>query len=134
MRIDSAARLRVVSTINLFKHSSDVIEVESGHALFREGEPGETMFVVIEGAVEVTRDGRVIETIGAGEIIGELALIDTGPRSASAITVMPSRLVCVGKQEFTFLVQEHPTFALQVMAVMAERLRRANNRAPHRPA
>jgi CRP/FNR family transcriptional regulator, cyclic AMP receptor protein len=120
-----------VSTINLFKHSSDVIEAESGHALFRQGEPGDTMFVVIEGGVEVTRDGRVIETIGAGEIIGELALIDTGPRSASAITVMPSRLVCVGKQEFTFLVQEHPTFALQVMAVMAERLRRANNRAAH---
>lgn len=122
-----------MSTINLFKHSSDVIEVEPGFALFREGDLGDTMFVVIEGSVEVRRDGHVIETIGAGEIIGELALIDTGPRSASAITVAPSRLVSVGKQEFTFLVQEHPTFALQVMAVMAERLRRANDRAPHSP-
>jgi CRP/FNR family transcriptional regulator, cyclic AMP receptor protein len=118
-----------VSTINLFKHSADVIEVGSGHSLFREGEAGDTMFVVIEGAVEVSRDGQVIETIGAGEIIGELALIDTGPRSASATTATPSRLVCVGKEEFTFLVQEHPTFALQVMTVMAERLRRANTRA-----
>ena len=123
-----------MSTINLFKHSSDVVEVEAGHALFREGEPGDTMFVVLEGAVELTHGTQVIETIGAGEIIGELALIDTGPRSASAITVTPSRLVCVGKQEFTFLVQEHPTFALQVMAVMAERLRRANDRAPRSTA
>jgi CRP/FNR family cyclic AMP-dependent transcriptional regulator len=59
-------------------------------------------------------------------------LIDTAPRSASAIAATPSRLVCVGKREFTFLVQEHPTFALQVMAVMAERLRRGNDRAPRR--
>jgi CRP/FNR family cyclic AMP-dependent transcriptional regulator len=123
-----------VSPINLFKHSADVIEVGSGHSLFQEGEPGDTMFVVIEGAVEVSREGQVIETIGAGEIIGELALVDTGPRSASATTVTPSRLVRVGKQEFTFLVQEHPTFALQVMAVMAERLRRANTRVPHSTA
>jgi CRP/FNR family transcriptional regulator, cyclic AMP receptor protein len=119
-----------VTAINIFNHSSDVILVDAGHALFREGEPGDTMFVVIEGAVEVTHNEQVIETIGAGGIIGEFALIDTGPRSASATAVAPSRLACVGKREFTFLVQEHPTFALQVMAVMAERLRRANDRAP----
>jgi CRP-like cAMP-binding protein len=123
-----------VTTINFFKHSPDAVEVESGHTVFREGDAGDTMFVVLEGAVEVSHDGRVIETIGAGQIIGELALIDTGPRSASATAVAPSRLVSVGKKEFTFLVQEHPTFALQVMAVMAERLRRANDRVSQPPA
>jgi CRP/FNR family transcriptional regulator, cyclic AMP receptor protein len=119
-----------VSAINLFKHSTDAFEVESGDALFREGELGDTMFVVLDGAVEVIHDARVVETIGAGGIIGELALIDTAPRSASAIAATPCRLVRVGKREFTFLVHEHPTFALQVMAVMAERLRRANDRVP----
>ena len=128
-----APRLPFVSAINLFKHSSDVIEVETGHALFREGEPGDTMFVVLDGAVEVTHGTQVIETIVAGGIIGELALIDTAPRSASAIAATPSRLACVGKREFMFLVQEHPTFAIQVMAVMAERLRHANERAPGPP-
>jgi CRP/FNR family cyclic AMP-dependent transcriptional regulator len=118
-----------VTAINLFKHSNDVIEVERGHALFREGEVGDTMFVVLDGAVEVVRDARVVETIGAGGLIGELALIDTAPRSASAIAATPCRLAEVGKREFTFLVQEHPTFALQVTSVMAERLRRANERA-----
>jgi CRP/FNR family cyclic AMP-dependent transcriptional regulator len=121
--------LAFVSTINLFKHSTDVIAIGSGDALFHEGEPGDTMFVVIEGTVEVTRGAQVIETIGAGEIVGEIALIDTGPRGASAIAATPSRVVRVGKQEFIFLVQEHPTFALQVMAVMATRLRQANDRA-----
>jgi CRP/FNR family transcriptional regulator, cyclic AMP receptor protein len=119
-----------VTAINLFKHSSDVVEVETGHALFREGELGDSMFVVIEGAVDVTHGDHLIETIEAGGIIGELALIDTAPRSASAVTATPSRLVQVDKQEFTFLVQEHPTFALLVMKVMAERLRRANDRVP----
>lgn len=99
-----------MTAINLFKHSADAIDVEMGHPLFREGEVGDTMFVVLEGAVEVSHGERVIETIGPGGIIGELALI--------------------GKQEFTFLVQEHPTFALQVMTVMAERLRKANDPRP----
>jgi CRP/FNR family cyclic AMP-dependent transcriptional regulator len=118
-----------VTPINLFKHSKDVIEVEPGHALFREGEAGDTMFVVLEGAIDVVHDNIVVETIAAGGLIGELALIDTVPRSASAIATTPCRLAQVGKREFMFLVQEHPTFALQVMTVMAERLRRANERA-----
>jgi CRP-like cAMP-binding protein len=117
-----------VTDINLFKHSKDAFDVDAAHALFREGDAGDVMYVVLEGAVEVSRGDQVIETIGVGGIIGELALIDTTPRSASAVTSVPSRLVRVGKDEFTFLVQEHPTFALLVMKVMAERLRRANDR------
>jgi CRP-like cAMP-binding protein len=117
-----------VTDINLFKHSKDAFDVDAGHALFREGDAGDVMYVVLDGAVEVSRGDHVIETIGVGGIIGELALIDTTPRSASAVTSVPSRLVRVGKDEFTFLVQEHPTFALLVMKVMSERLRRANDR------
>jgi CRP-like cAMP-binding protein len=117
-----------VTAINLFKHSKDAFAVEPGHRLFAEGEAGDVMYFVLEGAVEVTRGGHVVETLGDGAIIGELALIDTTPRSATATTSAPSRLVRIGRDEFTFLVQEHPTFALQVMAVMAERLRRANER------
>jgi CRP/FNR family transcriptional regulator, cyclic AMP receptor protein len=119
-----------MTTINIFKHSKDAVEIEPGEHLFSEGEQGDTMFVVLDGAVEILHGGNVVETIGAGGIIGELALIDASPRSASAVAATPSRIVRVDKREFTFLVQEHPTFALQVMAVMAERLRRANDRVP----
>ncbi len=126
----SGADFTPVTPINLFKHSKDVIELASGAALFREGDSGDdTMFVVLEGAVEVVHGDRVVETIEAGGMIGELALIDTAPRSASAIAATPSRLARVGRREFMFLVQEHPTFALLVMTAMAERLRRANDRA-----
>jgi CRP-like cAMP-binding protein len=117
-----------MTEINLFRHSKDAFDVDAGHELFREGDAGDVMYAVVDGEIAVRRGDVVIETIGAGGIIGELALIDTTPRSATAMAAVPSRLVRVGKQDFTFLVQEHPTFALQVMAVMAERLRRANDR------
>jgi CRP/FNR family transcriptional regulator, cyclic AMP receptor protein len=80
----------------------------------------------VEGQVELTCHRRVIDVVGPGGIIGELALIDPAPRSATATAVGDARVVTVDRQHFSFLVQQHPTFALQVMAVMAERLRRAN--------
>ena len=74
------------------------------------------------------RDGRVIETVGEGGILGELALVDHSVRGATATAATAARLAPVDESRFTFLVQEHPTFALQVMKIMAERLRQANQR------
>ena len=84
------------------------------------------MFSVLEGTVELSRNGAVIENVGPGGILGEMALIDSAPRSADATARTAARVVSVDHQRFKYLVQEHPTFALQVMAVMAERLRKAN--------
>ena len=112
--------------INLFKSSPDAYEVEAGDALFVEGEPGDVMYAVIEGHVEVTLGGHVVEQAGPGGILGELALIDASPRAATARATVTSRVARVDRKHFMFLVQEHPTFALQVMAVMADRLRHAN--------
>jgi CRP-like cAMP-binding protein len=85
------------------------------------------MFAVVEGRIDLTRGGMIIEEIGPGGIVGEMALIDAAPRSAAATAGVDARVVAVDRQHFTYLVQEHPTFALQVMAVMAERLRKAND-------
>jgi CRP-like cAMP-binding protein len=116
-----------MSEINIFRHSSDVETVPAGEVLFAEGDPGEVMFAVVEGQVELTHRGAVIEKIGAGGIVGEMALIDSSTRSATATAATETRLVRVDREHFMYLVQEHPTFALQVMGVMAERLRKANN-------
>ena len=116
-----------MTEIHLFKFATDAIEVQPDEALFREGDTGDVMFAVVEGNVEVTLDGQVVEELGAGSILGELALIDSSPRAATATATELSRVVRIDKKHFMFLVQEHPTFALQVMAVMAERLRRAND-------
>jgi CRP/FNR family cyclic AMP-dependent transcriptional regulator len=115
-----------VSPIHLFQHASDAEDVSAGFVLFNEGEPGETMFVVLDGAVDVKLCEKLLETVHSGGLVGEMALIDDAPRSASAVAAEPSRILEVDKKRFTYLVQEHPTFALQVMEEMAARLRRAN--------
>jgi len=112
--------------INIFRHAPDALTLQAGDMLFREGEAGDAMFAVTEGKVELTRDGTIIEDVGPGGILGEMALIDASPRSASARAATPARVVRVDQKHFTYLVHEHPTFALQVMTVMAQRLRRAN--------
>ena len=115
-----------MTQINVFRNATDTEPLESGAVLFRKGEPGDVMFAVAEGQIELSVDGHVVEEVGPGGILGELALIDASPRSATAIAVAPSRVVRVDQAHFRYLVQEHPTFALLVMEVMAERLRRAN--------
>jgi CRP/FNR family cyclic AMP-dependent transcriptional regulator len=119
-----------VAEINLFKNARDSIPVAAGDVLFREGDDGDVMFALVEGEVELVRDGVVLEDVGPGSIFGEMALIDPSPRSATAQARTAARVVTVDRAHFTFLVQEHPTFALQVMTVMAERLRRANEHMP----
>ena len=111
--------------INIFRNR-DASLLEPGDVLFEAGDEGDAMFAVVEGEVELVRDGRVLETVGAGGILGELALVDPGPRSATARARTAARVVRVSLEDFTFLVHEHPTFALQVMTAMAERLRRTN--------
>jgi CRP/FNR family cyclic AMP-dependent transcriptional regulator len=115
-----------MTDIHIFKSSPDAVEVAAGEILFSEGEAGDEMFAVVEGEVELTHQGRVIESVTAGGILGEMALIDTAPRSATATAQTSTRIVRIDQKRFTFLVHEHPTFALQVMRVMARRLRQAN--------
>ena len=119
-------------TVSVFRSSQDAESFASGAVLFRENDPGDCMFVVREGEVDITVQGTVVETVGAGGLVGEMALIDAGPRSASAIARVDSKLVRVDERRFRFLVQEHPFFALEVMRVMAHRLRRMDQRLSDR--
>jgi CRP/FNR family transcriptional regulator, cyclic AMP receptor protein len=118
-----------MTEIKILTSARETRSLEPGDVLFREGDLGDEMFAIVEGAVELTRDGAALEIVGPGHLIGEMALIDDAPRSATATVVAPTRVARVDEKHFAFLVQEHPTFALQVMKVMAERLRNANERA-----
>ena len=119
----------MTTTIDLFRNATDFATFTSGQVVFNAGDPGDVMFAVVEGRIELTRGGTVIEDVGPGGIIGELALIDSAPRSASATARASARVASVDHKYFTYLGQEHPTFALQVMTVMAARLRKANEHA-----
>lgn len=113
----------------MFRSAPDAVEVAAGTVLFTEGEPGDVMYALVDGHIDVTLHGAHLETLGPGSILGEMALVDASPRSSTAVAKEASRVVPVDRHRFTFLVHEHPTFALQVMGVMAERLRRANEHA-----
>src|SRR5262249_45821242 len=116
-----------MTTIGIFRNARDVVTLEAGQVVFKEGEPGDVMYAVLDGRIDISRDGAVIEEVGVGGIFGELALVDDGGiRGATATAGTAVKLAPVDKQHFTFLVQEHPTFALQVMSVLAGRIRNAN--------
>jgi len=98
-----------------------------GQAIFREGEPGDSLYIVAEGQVDIVLGERILETVGPGGILGELALIDDKPRSASAIARTECLLAPVNREHFLALVQRTPLFALQVMRAIANRLRRTTD-------
>lgn len=112
-----------MTTINLFRDATDAIELAVGQIIFEEGQPGDCMYAVIEGEVAVTKAGKPIRVVGPGSIFGEMALIEHGPRSATATARTACKLVPINERRFNFLVQQTPFFALQVMRIMSERLR-----------
>lgn len=117
-----------MSEIHLFDKSDEAVTYAAGQVVFREGDPAEHMYAVVSGAVEVSVHGKAIDTIGAGSVFGEMALIEDRPRSATVIAKEESRLVPITRQRFMFLVQQTPFFALQLMSIMAERLRKMDER------
>ena len=112
---------------NLFRHATDVDTFPIGANIFTQGEAGELMYVIQAGEVDLFVSGNLVATLGEGEIVGEMALIDKAPRSATAIARTDCQLVPVSEERFKFLVQQTPFFALQVMRTMALRLRAMND-------
>ena len=94
-----------------------------GEIIFSAGDKGENMYVIRSGEVE--RDGKIVETLSAGGIFGEMALIDGSPRAATARANTACEVAPISERSFLFLVHETPFFAISVMRALAERLRRS---------
>jgi CRP-like cAMP-binding protein len=99
------------------------MSVEPGYVVFREGDKADAMYIVLEGEVEIRVHDKVIDTTGAGGIVGEMALVDNSPRSATCVAKTACKIVPVNERQFNFMVQETPNFAITVMRMMCERLR-----------
>ena len=102
------------------------LSVAPGEVIFSAGDTGREMYVVRTGSVELKIGDTVLESVGPGGILGELALVDPAPRSASAVAGPDCTLVRVDQAAFDDLVRRVPGLALEVMRVMARRLRKAN--------
>ncbi len=94
--------------------------------IFVQEDDGDCMYVVRSGSVGITSGGAILETVGPNGIFGEMALIDSGPRSATAIAREPTEVAVIDEKAFLYLVQKNPGFALDMMRRLAKRLRRMN--------
>jgi CRP/FNR family transcriptional regulator, cyclic AMP receptor protein len=112
----------------LFSYNGKRITVPRGRAVFTACYRGNVMYVVMSGVVNIYVGQQVVERAEVGTLFGEMALISDEPRTATAIAVNDCELVAIDTLQFYSLVQQAPTFATKVMKVMADRLRRMNER------
>ena len=115
-----------MSNIDFFKNVQNFEEFAADSVIFEKDTEGATMYAVKEGEVNIVVGDKVLETVGEGGFFGEMALVDAEVRSAKAIAKTACKVVPVDRKRFMFLVKENPAFALQVMHVMAERIRKMN--------
>jgi CRP/FNR family cyclic AMP-dependent transcriptional regulator len=102
------------------------LKVEPGQVIFSAGDRGRELFIVRTGSVNLQIGDTLLETVEQGGIFGELALVDPAPRSATAVAGPDCTLVLVDAVSFNDLVRKVPGLALEVMKVMARRLRKTN--------
>jgi CRP/FNR family transcriptional regulator, cyclic AMP receptor protein len=105
-------------------HSADPVSYAAGQTIFREGDLGEHLYFVQSGEVAISVQDTVVDRIGPGDVFGEMALIDHKVRSATATAASATEIVPVDEKRFLFLVQQHPYFSINLMSVLADRIRR----------
>jgi CRP/FNR family transcriptional regulator len=107
------------------------VELDRGAVLFHEGDPGDRLYVIVEGKVKLGRasgDGRenLLAILGPGEMFGELSLFDPGPRNATATAIADTVLIGLGNEDLTAWLSGRPAVARQLLSALARRLRRTN--------
>lgn len=112
--------------LEVFKDSDDLVNLAAGSILFEEGAAADFMYVIVEGDISLSLHGQFLATVGKGAIIGEMALLNSDPRSATATVATDCLLAPIDVHSFRLLIQHTPEFALHVMSLLAERLRQAN--------
>jgi CRP-like cAMP-binding protein len=112
-----------MATGHIFQHEAYSETFAAAEVIFREGEPGDAMYVIQEGEVDLWFNDHLLETVGPGGIFGEMALLDPTGRNVTAIARTDCRLVPLNQTRFKVHVHHTPYFAIQVMRVMVDRLR-----------
>ena len=123
-----------LSRVSLFKGASHKelaeiskvtteVSIEPGTALVEQGAQAREAFVILSGEGEVTVDGKPVATLGPGDCVGEIALLDKGPRSASVVATTPIEALVLDPREFNSLLLNVPAIAVKVAAALAARVR-----------
>ncbi len=113
---------------NIFESQTAPLTFAAGDIIFSTGDAGDAMFVVKEGEVEIRIGGRTVEVVGPEGFFGEMALIEEGARTATALAKSACTLIPINEKRFEFMVHEVPQFALEVMKGLSRRLRQVDAR------
>ena len=101
---------------------SEDMEIPAGTTLCKEGEVGHEFFVIIDGNVDITRNGRKVAVRGSGEFVGEIALLEQTPRTATVTAKTPLRVFVLTSQGFRSLLDENPGVERKVLRALARRV------------
>jgi CRP-like cAMP-binding protein len=105
----SARELRAVSKL------ADEIDVPAGYTLTRQGEPGHELVFIVDGSAEVSRDGQRINRVRSGDIVGEIAVLTRGERTATVTTTRPTRAFVMTARDFWTILERVPSLRFKVL-------------------
>ncbi len=102
---------------------TDEIHREAGHVIIREGEVGESLYLLVDGRVRVLKGDRSVAELGEREVFGEMALLDPGPRSATVQALTDVVMLCIKREDFSDIMTEKNEIARGIIQVLTRRLR-----------
>ncbi len=111
---------------DLFAREENPVTLAAGQTLFNAGDPADSMFVVLEGSLNVVVGDKIVENSQRGAILGEMALVDNAPRGATVVAAEACKLAKVDERRFQRLIQQNPFFATHVMKELVGRIRQMN--------
>jgi CRP-like cAMP-binding protein len=103
---------------------TDEVDVPAGRTLIKQGSPGDTFYLLLEGEASVEVDGQNRPALGAGSFFGEISMLDRGPATATVATTAPAKLMVMSHAQFRDAIKGNDQLLSLVMSAMAERLRR----------
>ena len=138
----ASAKVELIRNVPLFSGLSakelmslsrlmDEMDLKPGTVIIREGNTGGEFFIVLEGTIEVKRKGRRLARLGPGDYLGEIALIDHGPRTATAMVETDARLLVLASREFHSMLASDPRIENKILRTLAARVRDMSPTTPH---
>ena len=109
--------------------ASDELTIPAGKVLVEQGDTGRECYVLVSGKAGVKRGTRKVATLGPGDCVGELSLLDHGPRTATVVTETDVDLLVLGSRQFAGVLDEVPSMARKLMAALATRVRELDAKA-----
>ncbi len=103
--------------------AADEIDMKEGSLIVDQGQTGREAFVILSGDVNIKRNGRKIASLGAGDVVGELSLLDHGPRTATAVCATDCTLLVIDQRRFIGVLEDVPSIAHKLMGALASRIR-----------